>query len=42
MVFLKLYKEVGKCATKKSIRYCGVSILIDLKTLFVIQTESSL
>jgi len=31
-VFLKLYKELVKFATNKSIRYCGASPLIDLKT----------
>ena len=32
-VFLKLYKELVKFATNKSIRYCGASPLIDLKTM---------
>ena len=32
-VFLKLYKELVELATNKSIRYCGASPLIDLKTM---------
>ena len=32
-VFLKLFKELVEFAINKSIRYCGASPLIDLKTM---------
>ena len=32
-VFLKIYKELVELATNKSMRYCGASPIIDLKTM---------